>query len=431
MSREYDLHEFGTAETANALGGGPVVAMEGFLLACAMLSDRAFREIVQQCEPEWFVAHAHRVLFGVFVRMHRRGVTTLDAGLVLAEAGEQVAQIGGAEYLVQLVDSVPSPQNTPYYLASVADNWRRRTIRARLESALDALDADTPDGYRSRVAAIADGLYRGEAGMLTSDELMDKSSRGRAWAGSGIPTGIEAFDNRSKSGGLDPGEFGIVQAASGKGKTLLGLQFAVHAARLGRRALFVTLELPPERLWARVMRAECGFYDEQEAGRFGCLDEWWNALERVAAYKDNLRWLDMTGLAGGNPTPDAVFGRIESDNWHDVWFLDYLQRMEVPGARGPYDSVKRSSDMAFNYTKRTGKSGWVLSQEVESGDHKGNVSGGKSPNDGCAHRIRLATVKDGTVERTDLQCLKMREGENNWATGVVLDQQRGVWHMTG
>jgi replicative DNA helicase len=66
-----------------------------------------------------------------------------------------------------------------------------------------------------------------------------------------VPTGMPAID-QNLGGGLGKKKFGLVCGQTGLGKTALGINFAIGAARLGFRAVIASLEIPEEEMFCRI-----------------------------------------------------------------------------------------------------------------------------------------------------------------------------------
>ena len=74
----------------------------------------------------------------------------------------------------------------------------------------------------------------------------------------GIPTQIADLNRRLSGGGLQVGQLCYVGARPSMGKTAFLLGLAEHAAACGKRVLFFSLEMPPERIMRRRLIAASG-----------------------------------------------------------------------------------------------------------------------------------------------------------------------------
>ncbi len=72
-----------------------------------------------------------------------------------------------------------------------------------------------------------------------------------------IPSGLRACDD-SLGGGFGKGEFTLVIAPSGGGKTTFGCQLAATFGLQGNKVLFITTEQPPSDLQPRIVSNVCG-----------------------------------------------------------------------------------------------------------------------------------------------------------------------------
>ena len=146
--------------------------------------------------------------------------------------------IGGTDYLVDLVEGTPSSVNAVYYAELVAEKYRlRRALGTCLEAlqrgfadddavSVDDLIADVEAGLNDvraqRVEDTEYTIYEAMAKVVTEIEANDgKPMRG-------LLTGFRDLDYRCH--GLFDGELTIIAARPGMGKTALAMNIAVHLA---------------------------------------------------------------------------------------------------------------------------------------------------------------------------------------------------------
>lgn len=144
--------------------------------------------------------------------------------------------------LVQKWLDVPIPQD-PVMRGALTNYVRRESLLLLSQSILqDSAKGKIPDpeAYRRKLEKLnfsllddGDKIIIFTASPVTyTRELI----RGR------VPTGIATVDSRIR-GGLGPGELGVVLAPPKGGKTMTLVNFAAHAAMLGKRALHISLEI--------------------------------------------------------------------------------------------------------------------------------------------------------------------------------------------
>lgn len=401
---------------------------ERCVLGCGMFSAKGFRKLAEHFDGEWFHEHHHVIIWGAMVSMWRAGVRQPDLVLLKNALGPNLKAVGGVEYLAQCAETVGTAANFDYYAEQVKDAWRDRTVLARFSKIKAAIDSGDRDQFRSLVGAFSDSLYPGDTDSMTVADAVAALRVAPGWSGRGVSTGIDSFDRASRSGGLDPGEYGLLAAASGRGKTLLGLQVSLNAARDGKPVVFVTMELPTPRLTARLACMVSGFRDKDAALASGFGAEWDESMDELAGLP--IEFIDMAGAIEGKAEPRDVISRIEwASAKPEMFVVDFLQRMRPKQAKTVFDAMDEVAALFASFTTRTGIPGWVLSQEGEAGDREGRIAGGEEPSRLSAHWLQLLYEKGdkGKQDKHYLFCRKMREGKSLWKQPVYLDTQWLTW----
>lgn len=233
----------------------------------AMLLNREAIDVAQNmltlpgCEPFW--VEAHGLIFSAVMALHNAGapVDAVTLMTALDKAGN-LERCGGAVYLAELTDAVPSSANVAHYAGLVREAaWLRGMItictRAAGEGYNGARDAA---GLIDEASGLLGGLitHRGASGPVGVGDLVPDAvrmlqaiSEGRA--PKGLPTGVTELDQ--KLCGLQREDFIILAAAPSVGKTALSIKFALAAARAGYRVLFFSAEMNKEKIMQRLLCA--------------------------------------------------------------------------------------------------------------------------------------------------------------------------------
>jgi replicative DNA helicase len=236
----------------------------------AMLLDRdALDRVVGILRPEQFYSEANRRICEAAIELTKQH-KPVDIVSVAGELRDRdrLPQVGGAAYLAQLVDAVPSVANIETYAEMVREKWRVRTLIAKCHSAAAEGYGDVGEvqgfieRFASDVGELATSNAKGgfvQVGHSVQGEferLSDAASRGERLTG--LSTGFHRVD--SKLGGLHDGDLTIVAARPGMGKTAWVLNIASNVVQrdvypLQGVAVF-SLEMPKEQLSMRLMCSE-------------------------------------------------------------------------------------------------------------------------------------------------------------------------------
>ncbi len=188
--------------------------------------------------PESFYLRKHRLLFETLLEMHRdnRPVDILTAGDRLETIG-RLDDIGGHEYLHELVDRTPTAAHAEYYIGLVYQKFILRTLIERSREAIDECyssddDADAILGKVEQSIFEISELHRTSIVPWTEMikeamqeiEVIYQTKKGCT----GIPTGYTDLDNVLQ--GLKAGEMIVIAARPSMGKTALALNIVERVA---------------------------------------------------------------------------------------------------------------------------------------------------------------------------------------------------------
>lgn len=104
---------------------------EAATLGSILLLDAAYEKAFAICQPSDFYYEAHRLIAEAMVACHQRNEPA-EIVEVSAELRRQkkLEQAGGGEYIVALVDAVPTAAHVAHYAAIVAEHSIRRQVRS-------------------------------------------------------------------------------------------------------------------------------------------------------------------------------------------------------------------------------------------------------------------------------------------------------------
>lgn len=234
---------------------------EQAVLAAALLDAggraRVIPRVAAIVTAEDFYEPRHALLWEVFLAVHGRG-EPLDVITVVAElrARERLHTVGGAQYVGELTDAIPTLVHCEAH-AGIVQGYavRRRALdavqaaatRLRGGESVDAIGADVQKSLRG--GAGMGGARRVGIDLAALVEKMTARAEGRERPLATPWPGL----SRELGGGLWPGMYVLV-GGTGAGKTQWAVQLAVEAARSsGATALYLALELAREDLAARVV----------------------------------------------------------------------------------------------------------------------------------------------------------------------------------
>jgi replicative DNA helicase len=205
------------------------LAAEQSVLGGMLLSKDAIADVVEVLRGPDFYRPAHELVYEAILDLYGRGEPA-DAVTVAAELVKrgEMGRVGGAPYLHNLLQSVPTAANAGYYARIVRETAiLRRLIEAgtkivQLGYAGDGDADDILDAAQAEVYGVTDRRTSDDYLPLSAimegalDEIEAIGSRGGEMVG--VPTGFADFDELTN--GLHPGQMIVVAARPAVGKAL-------------------------------------------------------------------------------------------------------------------------------------------------------------------------------------------------------------------
>ncbi len=305
-------------------------------LGSMMLERSALEKGMEILKAEDFYRPSHQEVFDCLISLAERDepVDLITLQEELRKRGK-LEDCGGVEYMMSLVESVPTAANIEYYAKIVEQkSILRKLISAGTEiiglaqnedSEIDAI-TDQAERLVFGVAQRRMGEYFRSIAPLVSEtwDWIDDRYHNKGVA-SGIPTGFDKLDNMTS--GLQPSDFIILAARPSMGKTALALNFALNAAISSKQTVAIfSIEMSAEQLVQRMMcmrakanahRLRTGYFESSEWDRIAAAS---NELHMASIYIDDTT--DLTHLA-----MRAKCRRLKAEHGLGLVVVDYLQLM--------------------------------------------------------------------------------------------------------
>jgi replicative DNA helicase len=310
---------------------------EESVLGAMMLSGEAIAAVVELLSGDDFYRPAHQRIYETVLQVYARG-EPVDAITVVEDLKRRhvLDEVGGALYIANLVEQVPTPASAGYYARIVADHaLLRRLIDAA--SQIMARAYAVPEDPR-KAADEAEGLVyavsrqRDQDQVVPVRELVDESMAAlehiqqRDSAFAGVPTGFVDLDNLTS--GLQPGNLVVVAARPGVGKSSFVTNLARNVAvDANGPVVMFSLEMSRFEIGMRLLCGEARVpWDKVRTGRVAT-EEW----TRIAEAAEVLHEAPLFIVDSGNVTIvdiRAKARRLRSRNpGLGLIIVDYLQLM--------------------------------------------------------------------------------------------------------
>lgn len=328
-----------TAETIEQVPPWDVAA-EQAALGAVMLAPAALADLTAHVAPSDFYRSAHEEILTAVLALDAAG-KPVDAVTVAEELLRrgQLMKVGGAPYLHTLIASVPTAVSVSVWADIVkAKSLLRGVLQAGQYMQQKAYLADEDaaavvERARARLDDLAQSA-RGRTVLRRADEIADTAvdRYGDPNVDAALPTGWADLDSLL-NGGFRPGTLTVVAARPGVGKSVMGANLVVHAARHGHGGLLASLEMTEAELADRIM-AQLGTVElDAFANRLFDDHQWRRVVQAYEKFHQLPLWItDDPGLTV------SVLGSLARDCRRDglaILVVDYLQLVTPADTRVP------------------------------------------------------------------------------------------------
>lgn len=283
-----------------------------------------------------FLDDAHNLLYHHLHAMHNDG-NRIDMTLLVdrLKTADDFEKIGGAAFLAEVSQSVPTSANAVYYARIVAQKAVLRscvTVGSDIaRQAYDASDADSVlNQAEQSVFAIRDRRRQDDVStihdaLLRAFERIDQ--RIETGGAGGLPTGL--FDLDKKMGGLHAGELTIVAARPSMGKTALACNIAEHVAmRENRATLLCSLEMSEYEICQRMLCSLAKVPGEKLRSGFLSSTDHQKLIEASAKLSHSPLFIDDTPTRTASDIGSVARRIKRKEGDLGLVVVDYLQLLE-------------------------------------------------------------------------------------------------------
>ncbi len=311
------------------------VEVEQSILGAAFISKYALQRICEELDKDVFYIPAHATIFEVMYELNNDGipidVTTVTEKL---KNKKELSKVGKVDYLLELVNSVPSAANIDYYINIVNEKaLLRRLINVATEIITNSYDNE------SSVNELLDESERKILGVLKNrkasefkkiQEVLSKTQEDLERLAennneiTGVPTGF--YDIDKLTSGFHGSELIVIAARPAMGKTAFALNIATSVAANDNKTVAIfNLEMGAEQLAIRMI-SSLGQIPMNKL-RTGYLEhkDWKRVNEAISQLADTSIFIDDTpGITVADIR--AKCRRLASSpNGLGIVIIDYLQ----------------------------------------------------------------------------------------------------------
>jgi len=327
------------------------------ILGGILIDNDAINRVLEILNEDDFYRESHRKIFQAMMRLsdQREPCDLITMTDILRKQGE-LEEVGGAPYLMTLVDYVPTAANISYYCKIVKEkSINRRLISVATEIATLGYDEQSDvnellDLAQKNIYEISENKLRPQyvpvQTVLKEAFNILKSLHDRKEHVTGIPTGYLDLDHMTA--GFQPGDLIIIAARPSMGKTTLALNIAEYASADPHNkkkvpSVIFSLEMGKEQLVMRFLASIAKVdFGRMRTGHF--LDSDWPRLTRAAGIlHDSKIFIDDTPAISVLELRSKA-RRLKSEHDIGLIIIDYLQLMR--GGANPESRQQEISEIS-------------------------------------------------------------------------------------
>lgn len=329
---------------------------ESAVLGAVLVNKDAMDKVAEIIDDQDFYRHDHQIIYRAVLRLYEKR-SPIDLVTLTNELDnlKQLDEVGGAAYLANLVNTVPTSLHVDHY----AEIVKQKAVLRRI---LEAGQKITSLGYEEdkEVDEVLDEAEKAlfnvsnqqsnDSFMPISDVLassFDRIDRLHREKGMlrGVTTGFKDLDN--KLSGLQPSDLIIIAGRPSMGKTTFALNIALNAAIKGKTAVgFFSLEQSKEQVVDRLICAQAmvdgwklrtGNLQEDD---FPAIGNAMGTLAEAPLFIDDSPILSTIDIRTRSR-------RLKADNNLGLIIVDYLQLLDGGSSRyGDSNRVQQVSEIS-------------------------------------------------------------------------------------
>ncbi|HDN97744.1 MAG TPA: replicative DNA helicase [bacterium] len=317
------------------------IEAEKALLGCMMIDEEARIKSIESIRSNFFYLKAHQQIFSSIVKLFEKGekCDLITLSNQLKQEGK-LEEVGGIDYLTELVEIIPTSANVDEYIKIVKDKYILRSLISNANQIItEAMNEPEEveallDKAESLIFEVSQHMIEREAYPMKelvkeNIELFEQIHLKKKRV-TGLPTGFIELDNMTT--GLHPSDLIIIASRPSMGKTALACNIALNLTVGVEKypILIFSLEMSKEQLVQRMLCAEAkinlknlrqGILSDDDMGRLMLAA---GRLEQSPIFIDDTPSLNIFELR-------ARARRLKAKEDIQLIIVDYLQLMRGRG----------------------------------------------------------------------------------------------------
>lgn len=394
------------------------VEAEMSVIGAVLLDNDSYHKL--DLQPDDFYSAKHRFLFASLQRLINSGT---GADLVtlseeLRKSGH-LEKCGGALYLAELVDYVPTAANINYYANIVNTKSKARQVISAAKTILVGAEQSTePDVLIAEAFGLLQSIGQSNGSkvwMSVADQAKEYEAYIQTADDTRFTTGYPKFDCLIR--GVAPGEVMMIIGYSGTFKSAFLHNILLNSCmRTKKKSLFFSMEMPATLVYQRTVQIaleqntyfiESGYAGKKDAD--GYREKTLQELERIGA--NHLITSPRPALTIEQVEHYTRLARAEHGEIGVVG-IDYLGLMAAEGTKNEYERVSYCAEQSKNMAKRLNLPVLILAQSNRSSVINGEMETWSAKGSGAveASADYMVGIRNNDDKELLVKLMKNRNG---------------------
>ena len=305
------------------------------LSRCIIDGLPAAKQAIELLRSKDFYRSAHQKIFAAIYDL-ASDEEPIDLVVIVdtLRARGQLEEVGGATYISQLIDDIPTSTHLESHAKIVLEKANLRRIIEKcnevakkcFESSTETVDTivESAQQFLSKIEVLDKSTFK-SAQELTEERIdFYEERQSNAFDVSGIPSGLTLLDALTL--GFQPTDLILLAARPSMGKTALSVNFACHAANNDIPTAIFSLEMSKEQLFDRILSGETRINSMKfRKGNFG-RDDWERMSEVFPRISDWPLFIDDSGALHYRQIQRRA-RQMHKKHGIKLIIIDYLQLM--------------------------------------------------------------------------------------------------------
>tara|TARA_Y100000310_G_scaffold343361_1_gene450608 strand:+ start:200 stop:1882 length:1683 start_codon:yes stop_codon:yes gene_type:complete len=237
--------------------------MERQILGTMLYDAKVIPDVSEILDTSAFTTHANKLIYNAITDCYEK-YGSCDVMLCATELDSNLNRAGGAVELHDMQASIVESVNIDYYVSELKEVWLKRqiinsaqSIKAQVESHGELSATELLD--KSQAILYKLDAHHSQNDIRSSDEILPEVvDRIADPSSSGTNTGFIELD---KLGAIEGGQFIIIAARPGIGKSTLAINILVNIRTIyNRPVLIFSMEMPAREIQLRIVSMMSGLH---------------------------------------------------------------------------------------------------------------------------------------------------------------------------